>query len=394
MTRPRGLAQAGAQEPTKRLVTGAVIIAAVIVPSDGLIAALLVAAAKAGCWTEDLIGAYPRRKEIPFDSALKRMITCHSVRDPRPDDLSPFHDDQKREWFVITEKGAPDLILKNCTHYQGSDDSISPLDENMRMRILAANDRMTQEALRVLGMAYRLVKVEPETMDLQEVEHDLVFAGLIGMIDPPRPEVTPALEVGRHAGIRTVMITGDYPNTARAVAESISLLEPGHQVLTGAQMDEIDDEVLARQVAYTDVYARVSPEHKLRIVEALRARDEIVAMTGDGVNDAPALKAANIGVSMGKKGTDVAREASDMVLLDDNFATIVNAVEEGRVVYDNIRKFIKYTMTSNTGEIWALVLAPLIGLPVPLLPIHILWSLTQQASFRDTKPIKPATHII
>ena len=339
-------------------------------PTEG---ALLVAAAKAGCWTEDLIGAYPRRKEIPFDSALKRMITCHSVRDPRPDDLSPFHDDQKREWFVITEKGAPDLILKNCTHYQGSDDSIFPLDENMRMRILAANDRMTQEALRVLGMAYRLVKVEPETMDLQEVEHDLVFAGLIGMIDPPRPEVLPALEMARGAGIRTVMITGDYPNTARAIAESINLLEPGHQVLTGDQMDVMENGSLERQVAYTDVYARVSPQHKLRIVEALRARGQVVAMTGDGVNDAPAIKSANIGVAMGITGTDVAKESADMVLTDDNYASIVSAVEQGRVIYSNIRKFVYYLLSCNVAEIATIFLGIMITQNSPLTVIQLLW---------------------
>jgi Ca2+-transporting ATPase len=210
-------------------------------------------------------------------------------------------------------------------------------------------------------------------MDLQEVEHDLIFAGLIGMIDPPRPEVSPALETARNAGIRTVMITGDYPNTARAIAESIHLLEPGHQVLTGDQMDEMQDGTLERQVAFTDVYARVSPQHKLRIVEALRARGEVVAMTGDGVNDAPAIKRANIGVAMGITGTDVAKESADMVLTDDNYASIVSAVEQGRVIYSNIRKFVYYLLSCNVAEIATIFLGIMITQNSPLTVIQLLW---------------------
>lgn len=339
-------------------------------PTEG---ALVVAAAKAGCWTADLRHAYPRRQEIPFDSALKRMVTLHSVRDPKPEDLSPFYDDEKREWFVIAEKGAPDLILENCSHYQGIDDSISPLDEKVRMQILAANDRLTQDALRVLGMAYRVVEAEPEKMDLQEVEHDLIFAGLIGMIDPPRAEVNPALETARRAGIRTIMITGDYPNTARAIAESIDLIEPSHKVLTGRQLEEIEDGSLEREVEYIDVYARVSPQHKLRIVEALRARDEVVAMTGDGVNDAPAIKRANIGVAMGIAGTDVAKESADMVLTDDNYASIVSAVEQGRVIYSNIRKFVYYLLSCNVAEIVTIFLGIMFTRGSPLTVIQLLW---------------------
>jgi P-type Ca2+ transporter type 2C len=241
------------------------------------------------------------------------------------------------------------------------------------MKILEANDRMTQKALRVLGMAYRVVQVMPGEENLAELEQDLVFVGLIGMIDPPREEVTPALEIGRKAGIRTVMITGDYPNTARAVAESINLLEPGHQVLTGAQMDEMDDSVLERQVAFTDVFARVSPEHKLRIVEALRARDEVVAMTGDGVNDAPAIKRANIGVAMGITGTDVAKESADMVLTDDNYASIISAVEQGRVIYSNIRKFVYYLLSCNVAEIATIFLGIMFTQDTPLTVIQLLW---------------------
>jgi Ca2+-transporting ATPase len=339
-------------------------------PTEG---ALIVAAAKANAWTNDLNQAYPRVQEIPFDSTRKRMLTMHHIRDPQPEDISPFQNDHRKEWYVVTVKGAPDLVLDHCTQVQKIDDSIATCTEADRMRILEANDRMTQKALRVLGMAYRVVQAMPGEEKLEELEQDLIFVGLIGMIDPPRPEVTPALEVGRHAGIRTVMITGDYPNTARAVAESIDLLEPGHQVLTGSQMDEIDDAGLARQVAYTDVYARVSPEHKLRIVEALRARDEVVAMTGDGVNDAPAIKRANIGVAMGVTGTDVAKESADMVLTDDNYASIISAVEQGRVIYSNIRKFVYYLLSCNVAEIAIIFLGIMFTQSSPLTVIQLLW---------------------
>ena len=201
-----------------------------------------------------------------------------------------------------------------------------------RERIIAANDAMTKDALRVLGVAYRVVKVLPEEISAAELEKDLVFVGLIGMIDPARTEVKPALLTAAKAGIRTIMITGDYPNTARAIAENIGLLRPGHKVMTGAQLDEIDDAGLKAEVEQTDVFARVSPEHKMRIVDALKANGEIVAMTGDGVNDAPAIKRADIGISMGITGTDVAKETADMVLTDDNYVSIVSAVEQGRII--------------------------------------------------------------
>jgi Ca2+-transporting ATPase len=339
-------------------------------PTEG---ALIVAAAKAGAWTKELRKAYPRVQEIPFDSSRKRMITLHAVRDPKPEDISPFNDDRKREWFVVAEKGAPDLVLEGCTHYQRMDNTIALLDEHARIRILAANDQMTQGALRVLGMAYHVVQAIPGELSEEVLERNLVFAGLIGMIDPPRPEVTQALQKARQAGIRTVMITGDYPNTARAIAESIELLESGHQVLTGAQLDQLTAEDLQRQAAYTDVFARVSPEHKLRIVDALRARNEVVAMTGDGVNDAPAIKRADIGVAMGITGTDVAKESADMVLTDDNYASIVSAIEQGRVIYANIRKFVFFLLSSNVAEIMIIFLATLAGLPTPLTVIQLLW---------------------
>jgi Ca2+-transporting ATPase len=339
-------------------------------PTEG---ALIVAVAKAGVGTTELNQAYPRVQEVPFDSTRKRMITVHHLRDPQPEDFSPFYGNDKREWFAITVKGAPDLVLDQCSDYQAMDDRVLPLNEAQRLRILAANDAMTQDALRVLAMAYRVVPDLPEETEADELEQDLVFVGLIGMIDPPRPEVPPALEKGRQAGIRTVMITGDYPNTARAIAESIGLLEPGHQVLTGPDLNRMDDETLKREVAFTDVFARVSPEHKMRIVEAFRARDQVVAMTGDGVNDAPAIKRANIGIAMGITGTDVAKESADMVLTDDNYVSIISAVEQGRIIYANIRKFVFFLLSSNVAEIMIIFLATLAGLPTPLTVIQLLW---------------------
>ncbi len=339
-------------------------------PTEG---ALIVAAAKANAWTEELNQAYPRVQEIPFDSTRKRMLTLHLVHDPQPEDISPFYNNKMKEWYLVTVKGAPDLVLGECTQIERLDDSTSPLSEIDHENIIQANDQMTEQALRVLAMAYRVVQGVPDEMKLEELESDLTFAGLIGMIDPPREEVAQALEVGRKAGIRTVMITGDYPNTAQAVASSINLLEPGHQVMTGYQMDEMDDSDLEEQVAYTDVFARVSPEHKLRIVEALRARNEVVAMTGDGVNDAPAIKRANIGVSMGITGTDVAKESADMVLTDDNYASIISAVEQGRVIYSNIRKFVYYLLSCNVAEIATIFLGIMFTQGSPLTVIQLLW---------------------
>ncbi len=339
-------------------------------PTEG---SLIIAAVKAGADLEDLKKAYPRVQEIPFDSARKRMVTIHALQDPRPEDISPFYDTTHRQWYAITVKGAVDLVLDRCTYYQRMDDHAIPLDERQRMRILAANDLMTQDALRVLALAYRVVPELPAEISPEEIEKDLVFVGLVGMIDPPRAEVPPALQTARQAGIRTIMITGDYPNTARAIAESIGLLEPGHQVLTGNDLNRMDDQTLQREVAFTDVFARVSPEHKLRIVEALRARNEVVAMTGDGVNDAPAIKRSNIGIAMGITGTDVAKESADMVLTDDNYASIVSAVEQGRIIYANIRKFVFFLLSSNVAEIMIIFLATLAGLPSPLTVIQLLW---------------------
>jgi Ca2+-transporting ATPase len=339
-------------------------------PTEG---ALVVAAAKAGALPRPLNHAYPRVQEVPFDSERKRMVTIHHIRNAEAEDFSPFYTTSYNDQYVVVVKGAPDMVLDLCDFYQILDDTQAPMSEAERMRILAANDAMTQNALRVLGVAYKVSRELPDTSDVEKLESGLIFVGLVGMIDPARPEVTPALAKATRAGIRTIMITGDFPNTARAIAESIGLLRPGHQVLTGSELTALSDEELKKQVEYTDVFARVSPEHKLRIVEALRDDGEVVAMTGDGVNDAPSIKRANIGVAMGITGTDVAKESADMVLTDDNYASIVSAVEQGRIIYDNIRKFVFFLLSSNVAEIMIIFLATLAGMPPPLTVIQLLW---------------------
>jgi Ca2+-transporting ATPase len=338
-------------------------------PTEG---ALVVAAAKAGALPRPLNHAYPRVQEVPFDSERKRMITVHQVRESSPGDFSPFYQ-HETSGYVVAIKGAPDVVLDLCTHYQHTDNSPMPLTEEQRMRVLHANDNMTLDALRVLGVAYKVSPSLPNMEELEKLEEGMIFVGLLGMIDPPRPEVAPALAKASKAGIRTIMITGDFPNTARAIAEAVGLLKPNHQVLSGAELDDLTDEQLKQQVEYTDVFARVSPEHKLRIVEALREDGEVVAMTGDGVNDSPSIKRANIGVAMGITGTDVAKESADMVLTDDNYASIVSAVEQGRIIYDNIRKFVFFLISSNIAEVMIIFLATLAGLPAPLTVIQLLW---------------------
>jgi Ca2+-transporting ATPase len=342
-------------------------------PTEG---ALLVAAAKGGAYRVELKQAYPRESEVPFDSERKRMITVHDVKRPEPGDASPFYDERMLDWDVVAVKGAPDVVLDLCSHYQTAQDVAEPLTAEMRAEILAANDSMTGDALRVLGLAYRLERDVPddiEQVSRDRLEQDLVFAGLIGMIDPPREEVRPALTKAQQAGIRTIMITGDYPNTARAIADSIGLLPRGRKVATGADLDAMSDEHLRREIQDTEVFARVSPEHKMRIVDALQANQQVVAMTGDGVNDAPAIKRADIGIAMGITGTDVAKGAADMVLTDDNYASIVAAVEQGRIIYSNIRKFVFFLLSSNVAEIMIIFLATLAGLPSPLTAIQLLW---------------------
>jgi len=323
-------------------------------PTEG---ALVVAAAKAGFWREELERDYPRLAEIPFDSERKRMTTIHP--------------DPKWGNYVAYVKGAPDIIIGLCTKVI-EDGQERPLTAERRRRILEVNEALSSNALRVLGVAYRPLPEVPKNPSIEEIERDLTFVGLIGMIDPARPEVREAIKVARQAGIKTIMITGDYKNTAVAIAKELDLLTPDGRVLTGAELDQLDDETFTDMVEEVEVYARVSPQHKVRIVEALKKRGHIVAMTGDGVNDAPALKRANIGVAMGITGTDVSKETADMVLTDDNYASIVSAVEEGRIIYSNIRKFVYYLLSCNVGEIMAIFLAMLAGWPVPLTAIQLL----------------------
>ncbi len=316
--------------------------------------ALVLAAHAGGLDKTVLDAASPRVQEQPFDSDRKRMTTFHKDGDG----------------FVAYTKGAPESMLPCCTA-QWSLDGSTPLDT---AAVLASAEQLAAQGLRVLALARRQHARLPDTNAIDAVESQLELLGLIALIDPPRPEAMAAVRDCVSAGIVPVMITGDHPATARAIAHRLGIVSSiDAPVLTGTDLTELDTATLAQRVEQVRIYARVDPAQKIRIVEALQARGHFVAMTGDGVNDAPALKRADIGVAMGKGGTDVAREASSLVLLDDNFATIVAAVKEGRRIYDNIRKFVRYTMTSNSGEIWTIFLAPLLLLPIPLLPIHILW---------------------
>ncbi len=303
--------------------------------------ALLEAAQAHGFERAALEREWPRRGEFPFDPARKRMATVHAAP----------------AGCLVCVKGAPEAVLPLCRGETGA--------------ALAQAERMAARGLRVLAFAERRSETLPA--DAADAERCLTFLGLAGLLDPPREEAAAAVAECRAAGIVPVMITGDHPATARAVAERLGIVDGGGRVVSGAELAAMTDADLATQVRDIRVYARVDPEQKIRIVQALQAAGEHAAMTGDGVNDAPALKAADIGVAMGRGGTDVAREAAHMVLLDDNFATIVHAVREGRRIFDNIRKFIRYAMTCNSGEIWTLFLAPFLGLPIPLLPVHILW---------------------
>jgi len=338
-------------------------------PTEG---ALIVAAAKAGIWCEEMARAFPRVAENPFDSLRKTMSTLHEVREPTPS-CSPLNVPDEGPRYVLCVKGAPDVVLASCTHFQRLHDESARLTAEVRDAITEANSTFASEALRVLAVAYRAFPDYPETMDAEDVERDLTFVGLIGMIDPPRPEVKAAIGHARDAGIRTVMITGDYPDTAEAIAQSIGLLRPGSTVLPGAALERMTEPDLLDAARSADVFARVSPRHKVMIVEALRKTGEVAAMTGDGVNDAPALKRADIGVAMGITGTDVTREAADMVLTDDNYASIVAAVEQGRIIYGNIRKFVFFLLSSNVAEIMIIFLATLAGLPTPLTAVQLLW---------------------
>ncbi|KYH42131.1 MAG: ATPase [Candidatus Bathyarchaeota archaeon B63] len=322
-------------------------------PTEG---ALVVAAYKAGLRQEDLEKAYPRLGEIPFSSERKRMTTIHSAPDGG---------------VYAYIKGAPEVILKRCSMiYEGGEER--RLTAQKRRQISEINEKFAGDALRVLAFAYRRL-TDSKGPYRENIENNLVFVGLMGMIDPPREEAIEANRLCRKAGIKTVMITGDHKLTAVAVAKEIGILEDGGLVLTGEELDRMSDEEFERIVEDVRVYARVSPEHKLRIVKALKMKGHIVAMTGDGVNDAPALKDADIGVAMGITGTDVTKEAADMVLMDDNFATIVNAVKHGRILYDNIRKFAFFLMRSNFDELAVIATFALLGMPLPLTAAMILW---------------------
>jgi len=315
--------------------------------------ALYTAAAEAGFDKTELETEMPRVGELPFDATRRCMTTFHRGRGA----------------ITAFVKGAPENVTGLCSGAFAADGE-GALDRQAR---LAEAGALAAQGYRVLALATRTFEHLPDTLGAADVERDFTFLGLVGLMDPPRPETGRSVALCRSAGITPVMITGDHAGTARAIAARLGIARDSDPVVTGPDLQQMSAETLQEQVGAVPVYARVSPEQKIRIVEALQARGEFVAMTGDGVNDAPALKRAEIGVAMGLKGTDVAREAADMVLLDDNFTTIVAAVEEGRRIFDNIRKFIKYTMTSNSGEIWTLFMAPLFGLPLPLLPIHILW---------------------
>jgi len=316
--------------------------------------ALVTAAAQFGTVKADLENALPRIAELPFDSDRKLMTTFHK---------------QDNGDIVAFTKGGVDELLKNCRAALVNEAErpidYQSIDEN--------NDRMAQQGLRVLAFGMRHWTAVPGNLTPEIAEKELLFLGLIGMIDPPRDEVADSVAQCKTAGIKPVMITGDHPSTAAAIARRLGILDEGAGVVTGRELAGMTDEEFAEKVETIQAYARVAPEQKLKILKALQKRGQFAAMTGDGVNDAPALKRADIGVAMGITGTDVSKESASMILLDDNFATIVKAVKEGRRIFDNIRKFIRYTMTSNAGEIWTITLAPFFGLPIPLLPIHILW---------------------
>lgn len=339
-------------------------------PTEG---ALLSLAGKAGIEKDQWSSRLPRVAEFPFSSERKRMsVICNVQRSAVGGQLAESGL-VKSESYLMFTKGSPELTLARCNRVHIGDRSV-PLTNEQRNAILLHNDQMAGQGLRVLGFAYKPLQNLPPQGSEETSERELVWLGLVGMLDAPRPEVRDAVARCREAGIRPVMITGDHQLTARAIATDLGIAKEGDRVLTGQELEKLTNAELEQQVDHVSIYARVSPEHKLRIVQALQRRGRFVAMTGDGVNDAPALKQADIGIAMGITGTDVSKEASDMVLLDDNFATIVAATEEGRVVYTNIRRFIKYILGSNIGEVLTIAAAPLLGLGgVPLSPLQILW---------------------
>ena len=344
-----------------------------IIQGDPTEGALIVAARKAGLTDDQLTARFARIGEVPFSSERKLMSTVHT-------------DAEQPERLLVLIKGAPDILLNRCQQ-EWLGDAARPLSEERRQAIRTLNEELAGEALRTLGVAFRSLPrdgLQQTNGASDELEHELVFLGLVGMSDPPRPEVQEAIKVAQGAGIRSIMITGDHPKTAAAIARELGIATTD-TAISGAELEGMSDEVLRKTVQAASVYARVNPEHKLRIVNALRANGAVVAMTGDGVNDAPALKTADIGIAMGITGTDVSKEAADMVLADDNFATIVAAVEEGRTIFANIQKFLRYLLSSNVGEVLTMflgvLLAKFLGLIAvpgevvvfPLLATQILW---------------------
>ncbi|HEU4505801.1 MAG TPA: cation-transporting P-type ATPase, partial [Nitrospira sp.] len=323
-------------------------------PTEG---ALLVLAEKFGMAKRALEREAPFESEIPFDAERKMMTIIR--RSPAGN--------------MAYVKGAPDVLLPRCTHRLGLDGHVEPLDERHRQEILATNGALAGQALRVLAVAHRLLNAPQGKVQASTIEQELVFLGLVAMKDPLRPEAVEAVRLCREAGITTTMITGDHKDTAVAIARELGLYQGNSSALSAHDLDKLTDEQLAQRVESIPVYARVSAEHKLRIVQAWKRRGAVVAMTGDGVNDAPAIKAADIGVAMGITGTDVTKEASDMVITDDNFASIAAAVEEGRAVFDNIRKTVHFLLSCNVSEVLVMLFSTLLGLPLPLLPIQILW---------------------
>jgi Ca2+-transporting ATPase len=322
-------------------------------PTEG---ALLTLAGKASIFREELLKSYRLVAEIPFDTERKRMTSIYNAP----------------EGIIAAVKGAPDVILKECRWYLDRRE-VKLITSSVQEEILKENELLAGRALRVLGMAYRTFPDIPQNIEPEYIETDLIFAGLVAMIDPPRPEVKLAIEKCRDGGIRTVMITGDHKNTAIAIATELGFFNENSEALTGLDLDAMSDEELKKHIKQISVYARVSAENKLRIVRAWKDSGAVVAMTGDGVNDAPAVKEADIGIAMGITGTDVTKDASDMVITDDNFASIVAAVEEGRGIYANIKKFIYFLLSCNIGEVLTMFLASLFAMPVPLFPIQILW---------------------
>ncbi|HKZ45565.1 MAG TPA: HAD-IC family P-type ATPase, partial [archaeon] len=356
-------------------------------PTEG---ALVVAAAKANMWMEKIKNDYSTIAELPFSSERKMMTTVH----------------QSKNGIFAYSKGAPETILEFCKHTY-KDKKVKALREEEKEKILSATHKMASEGLRVIAFAFK--EMEKAEFTPEKVEENLIFAGLAGIIDPPREEVKESIRICKEAGINVVMITGDHKQTATSIARELGIIQDEYEtVLTGNELNELTEEKLEKIVENVKVYARVSPEHKVKILNALKKNGHVVAMTGDGVNDAPALKNAHIGVAMGVKGTDVAKEASDIVLLDDNFSTIVKTVEEGRGIYDNIKKTVRFLLSINFDEMFVVVLAMLMYLPLPFLPIHILWinlvsdslpalSLsidTKEKEIMKRKPRNPKEHIL